>query len=1070
MPKRTDIHKILLMGSGPVTIGQAGEFDYAASQACSALKAEGFEIVVINSNPITLTTDDSTADAIYIEPLNMGNLEKIIAAEKPDAVLPIFGGQTALNMAYFLARAGILEQYQIKLLGVESATIENTEDRSKFREMIAEIGLTSSVGAVATSISEGIEIGQRIGFPVVIRASFAPEGAGVMLAYNKEELEEFVEIGLNLSPVRQVLIEESLYGWREFEFEVIRDIHDQCMIVASLENIDQVGVHTGDSAVVIPARGLSAAEYTNLAEICKKIIKKLAVTGVLNLQFALNPVTGALILIEANPRFTKSSALAAKATGYQIAAVVARLAAGYGIDEVFGEANRESGAAFQPAANYTAVKLPRFSFEKFPAADQVLGTSMKAAGEVMAFGRDFKEAFQKALRSLMNNRYGLGADGRDVDESKLTLPEVKEKIGNPNPERWFYLRYALKMGLQAQELATLSKLSDWFINELQELSAFEKKLTTYALYNLTPDVLLQAKKWGFSDAQLAFLLRTSEDEVRVTRLKKEILSYYVAVEPLGTAKEQARPYFFSTYNQEVPIETQQGPKVLIAGTGTTHIGQGTEYDYCVVHAARTAPGMGYASIMVNSDPAGITTDPANSGILYFEPLTNEDILNIISREAPTAAILQFSGRAAFNLVNPLQKSGVKILGNALNSDDQGLNWSYLKEILKKLSLPFPENGTAIDLKGATELAGQLGYPMIMRSSYGLPKPAEIIYEPEEFQEYVEGVKGLAPDNPVFMAKYPDDAIGIVVNCVFDGDDLVICGIVEQIEEAGVNPSDCACAIPPYSIGETILARIRAYTRQLAGEMHIKGLLSVQYAIKHDAISLLEVNPQVDPMLPFINKATGVDWIAAATRIMLGVSIKDQGLKEVVTHHTAIKEAVFSFDKFPGSDTLLGPEARSSGAVLGIDANFGMAFIKSQLAAGEKIPSAGTIFVSIRDEDKKVFISITRQLIELGFTIMAFEETAALLNRNNLPALSVYKMGQGRPNILDKIKNGEIHWIISITSGRKTRSDEVQVRSAAVRRGIPIITTVSGTQVAVIGLMQHLNSQMAVKPLTEYYRM
>jgi carbamoyl-phosphate synthase large subunit len=1064
MPRRTDIKKILLIGSGPVIIGQAGELDYAILQVCSALKKEDYEIVIINSNPITVSTDSSVADAIYIEPLTTDNIEKIIVSEKPDALLPVFGGQIALNIAYFLERAGILDRYQIKLLGIESATIENTEDRLKFREVVAEIGLKLPNGAIATSISEGIEIGQRIGFPVVIRASFALEGAGVMVAYNKEELEEFIEIGLNISPIGQVLIEESLYGWREIEFEVIRDINDKCMIISSLENIDPMGVHTGNSAVVLPAQGLSSTEYTTLADICKKVIKKLGVLGGLNLQLALNPMSGDVVIIEANPRFTKSSALAAKATGFQLPTVAAKLAVRVSLDELF----TDNQAVFQPTINYTAVKLPRFSFEKFPEADQVLGTTLKAVGEIMAFGYDFKEAFQKALRSLMNNRYGLGADGRDLDESKLTLPEIKEKITNPIAERWFYLRYALKLGMSVHELVDISKLSSWFINELAELVLFEKKLTTYALYNLTPEVLIQAKQWGFSDIQLAFLLRTTEDEVRATRLKNEINCYYVTIETSGITSKSSGSYFFSTYNPQVHMEVKKGPKLLLVGAGANRIGQGAEYDYCIVHAAWAATAMDYSSIIVNCNPTAVSTDPAIANTLYFEPLTKEDILNIISREEPTAAILQFGGRNPLSLVNVIQKSGIKILGTVLDSYDRCTNRNRLKEMLKKLGLLFPGNGNAIDVKGAQEVASQIGYPIIIRPSYALDKPVEIIYGSDDLQGYVERNKGIAPNNPLLLEKFLDDAIGVVVDCVFDGKDLVVCGIMEQIEEAGINPGDCAGALPPYSIGDAIIAKIKANTLLLAEELQIKGLLSVQYAIKHDSVYLLEVCPQAGVTTPFISKATGVDWIGAATRIMLGVSIKEQGLREVNLQHTAIKEAVFSFDRFPGSDTLLGPEMRSSGAVMGIDDNFGMAFIKAELAAGEKIPTTGTIFMSIRDEDKRVFTSITRQLIDLGFKIMATQETATVLNRNNLPCQSVFKVGEGRPNIIDKIKNGEIHWIISISSGRKTKQEEVLVRSTAVQRDIPIITTISGTQVAVIGLAQYLSNKVTVKPLGGYY--
>jgi carbamoyl-phosphate synthase large subunit len=1062
MPKREDIQKILLIGPGPVVIGQSGEFDYALHQACRILKQEGFKVVLINSDPITLAAD--ITDTVYIQPLTLESLLQVIDLEKPDALLPVFGGQIAVNLAYLLAQSGQLDQYPIKFLGSDGRILEKTEDRLRFRELITEIGLKLPSGAIATGIDDGMAIGQQVGFPAVIRASLALEGVGVMVAYNMEELEEFIEIGLNASPIHQVLIEKSLYGWRELEFEVIRDSYGQCLIVSSVESIDPLGVHIGDSAVTIPAYDLAPLNYVDLTEVCERIIKKLGVVGGMNLQLAMNPVNGEVVIIEVNPRFTKSGALVAKTTGFQIPAVTAKLAVGYDLNEALADSHWKS----QPTLDYCTVKLPRFSFEKFPEADQVLGTTMKSVGEVMAFGCDFKEAFQKAIRSMMNNRYGLGADGRDMDESKLSLSQIKEKITNPNAERWFYLRYALKMGMSAQELANLSKLSNWFIKEIQELVALEKELTTYALYNLTPAILLQAKKWGFSDVQLAYLLRTTEDDVRATRLKKEIQSSYVAVEPVGLGIKRSS-YLFSTYSPKVTPEIKKNPKVMIIGSGATRIGQGTEYDYCINHAARAVTESDYASMIVNCNPSAVSTDPANSDILYFEPLTKEDIVNVISREEPTAAIIQFSGRAAHTLVNPLQKSGIKILGTPLASYEYSSNWGLLKEMLNKLNLPFPGSGRAVEIKGAMEMAAQIGYPMIVRPSFSMDNTLKIIYDSQDLKEYVEDTKGIAQNNPLLMEKFLDDAIGVVVDCVCDGKELVICGIVEQIEEAGINPSDCACVIPPYSIGEAFIAKIKANTRLLAEELQIKGLLSVQYAIKHDALFLLRVSPQADPLLPFISKATGVDWMAAATRIMLDNSIQEQGLKEVALSHITVKEAVFSFDRFPGIDTLLGPEMRSSGTVMGIDLDFGMAFIKSQLAAGEKIPSGGRVFLSIRDEDRRLFISIVRQLIDLGFTIMAVEETATALNRNNLSCQTVYNVGEGRPNIVDKIKNGEIDWIISITAGRKTKPDEVQVRSTAVQRGIPITTTVSAAQAAVMGLTQYIHNQVGFKSLAEYYQ-
>ncbi len=1061
MPKYPDIKKILIMGPGPVTIGQSGEFDDAMSQASIALKREGFQTIIVNSNPVTLSSDIESADKVYIEPMTLDNLKKIIIREKPEAILPVFGGQNAVNMALFLARSGILTQYQIQLLGVSETVIEKTEDRLKFRDWVTELGLKLPAGDIATTLGEGMAIGQKIGFPVALRASLAVEGSGVMIAYNQEELEEFLEMTLSLSPIHQVLVEKTLDGFREFEFELLRDGDGQTMIVTSLENIDPVGVHTGNSAVVIPAQGLSSDDYQNLTEICQKIVQGLGVIGNVNIQIAVNLNDKTIFPIEINPRFTKSTALAAKATGYQIPAIAARLAAGFSLADLGLAGMVSSGRRTATTAGYTAVKLPCFSFDKFSAADSILGTTLKAVGEVMAFGCDFKEAFQKALRSLPEERYGLGADGKDVDESKLTIWELKDKLSNANPERWFYTRYALRRGMSSGELIDISKLSPWFIHEIQELGTLEKKLTTYALYNLTAEVLLQAKKWGFSDVQLAYLLRATDDEVRETRRKKEISCHYFPVDLIGI-QEKVTPCYFSTYDHGRPVEVQQGSKILLLGTGANRITQGTEDDYSLIHAAKAVREKGYASIMINCSPTSITTDPLNIGVIYFEPLVKEDILNVMDQEKCAAAILQFSGKLASELSAPLRKAGLQILGPS------GDNPDGIREILKKnlpdLGLCLPESGAATDIKEGMELAGKMGYPVIARSAN---KPVEVCFDGEDLRSSMECLKG-PQNNPVWIEKYMDDGIGLLVHCVFDGNDFVICGIAEQIEEAGIHPSDCACAIPPYSINEAMISQIKSLTGSILKALQVKGYLRIQYAVKHERIYLLNVKSQADSLLPFISKATGVDWSGAAVKILLGDSIKAQGLSERVLHHTAIREAVFSFDKFPGVDTLLGPSMRSSGEVMGIDPDFGMAFIKSQLAAGERIPEAGAIYVSIRDEDKRAFSGIAKQFIDLGFTIMAGEETADFLNRNNLPCRPVNRVGQGRPNIMDKIKNGEVHWIISINSGRKTSPAEAQIRSSAVGRGISITTTLSGARALVLGLQQYSKSQLSVKSLPEYF--
>ncbi len=1066
MPKHNDIKKVLLIGAGPTAIGQTGEFDYAGMEVCRILKAEGIKVVVVENNPNTIISDCQFADAVYLEPLTVTNLERIISIEKPDSLLVGFGGQVALNLGYSLFKEGILEKYHINLLGIEPETIEKTENRLRFREIIQELELTIPEGGIAYGIGEGIEIGQKIGFPVVIHSSFAAEGAGVLVAYNKEELEEYIENALSSSPIRQALIEESLYGWQEIELELLKDSDGKVMVVSSMENIDPVGVHTGNSAVVIPAQSLSTSQYQRMVEISKQFLNKLGITGSVNFQFACSPNNQDLILLEVNPRFTKSTALVAKTSGVQIPAVAIKLALNYKLTEIFEHQKNGDGNNLQ--SDYVAVKLPRFNFEKFPTAEWMLGTSMKSVGEVVAFGGNFKEAFQKAIRSLDIGHHGLGAEGSDLKEDEITFKEIKEKIINPNADRWFYIRYALKKGMSLQEAADLSKLNHWFLKEVSEIVALEKKLTTYALYNLTNDVFLQAKQWGFSDPQLGYLLRTTDESIRETRKKQGIVAGFVKINNMGILKDNGASVF-STYCSCAKLETKKSEKILLPGSGPTRIGQGTEYDYSLVKASLAIMKSGLESIIINCNPASITTATENSSVLYIEPLVKEEILNIIEQEQPSNAILQFCGQAAQDLFAGLRKY-IKINGTSLQDYNRGLNWNSLKESVKKTGLLYPDYGEAVDETIALEIANKIGYPVILKPSFDRLKSVEIIYDQEELTKYIAKMEPFSTKNPLLIEEFIGDAVGLLVTGVSDGQNFIIAGIMEQIEEAGINPGDSACSLPPYSVGKEILTKIKEISNVLAKELQITGLLNVKFAVKQDSIYLVDANPLSCLCIPFLTKATGIDWPAVISNSILGKRIKDQGINEKSLQYTAIREAAFSFDRFPGVDALLGPEVRSTGTAMAVDEDFGLAFIKAQLMVGEKIPTNGTIFLNIRSEDKRVFAPIIRRFIDLGFKIIAPEETATALLRNNIPCESVFQVGEGRPNIMDKIKNLEIQWIISTSSGRKTKPEEISIRSTAIQRDIPIITTISGTKAAAIGMEHYLKGDITVKSIEDYYQL
>ena len=1070
MPKRTDIKKILVIGSGPVVIGQACEFDYSGSQACKAFREEGYEAILVNSNPATIMTDPQMASRTYIEPLTIEVITKIIERERPDALLPTLGGQTGLNMGTFLYREGILGKYGVELIGAKAESIARAEDRQMFKDTMNSIGIDVPESATVTSMEEGMEVIKKIGFPAILRPAFTMGGAGGGVAYNIEEYEKALAFAIETSPIRQVLIEQSVLGWKEIEFEVMRDCQDNAIIITSMENIDPMGVHTGDSMVVAPAQTLTVPEYTHLVDLSKRIIRAIEVNGGTNIQYGVNPDNGKVVAIEINPRVSRSSALASKATGFPIARVAAKLALGMTFEEIKNDITDKTSFG-EPTVDYCVFKICRFAFEKFPDADTTLTTSMKAVGEAMSIGRNFNEALQKGIRSLEMRRFGFGADGRDVAE-KLSADKdlIKQKLIIPNDERIFYLRYALKQGFTVDEICQLTKIDAWFINYLKQLVELEEKIGRQTISNVPAELLRQAKENGFSDVQLAYIMKTSEKMVREKRKKEDLNSTYYQVDTCGGEFSAVQPYFYSTY--ETLDESRVDPKkkkVIILGGGPNRIGQGIEFDYCCCHASYVLKEEGYQSIIINSNPETVSTDFDTSDKLYFEPLTREDVLNIIDREKPEGVIVQLGGQTPLNLCLALQEAGVKILGTSPDSIDIAEDRKRFKVMLEKLHLQQPANGTALTTDEALEVARQIGYPVLVRPSYVLGGRAmEIVYEEEDLIGFVEKAFKASPDHPVLIDKFLDDAIEVDVDCVADGSQAVISGILEHIEEAGIHSGDSAMVLPPFSLSKDIVDKIRKQTQAMALELQVKGLMNVQYAVKGETVYVLEVNPRASRTVPFVSKATGVPWAKVATRIMLGKSLKEQGITgEVIPKHVSVKESVFPFVRFPGVDATLGPEMRSTGEVMGIDKDFGMAYLKSQIAAGTNLPDKGKVFVSVRDKDKRNIVFIVKHLVDLGFSIIATSGTADVLRRNNIPVETVAKIGEGRPDVTDLIKNLEVQLIINTPAGKKTKKDETVIRSSAVARNIPLITTVAGAQAAVIGIEARRSQGLEVKSIQEY---
>ncbi|MDO8462204.1 MAG: carbamoyl-phosphate synthase large subunit, partial [Deltaproteobacteria bacterium] len=1063
MPKRTDIKKIMLIGSGPIVIGQACEFDYSGTQACKALKEEGYQVVLVNSNPATIMTDPDFADRTYIEPLVPEIVEKIIEKERPDALLPTLGGQTALNIAVALAESGVLDHYKVELIGAKLPSIKKAEDRELFKRAMKKIGLAVPEGKTVTSVEEGKLFGKKIGLPIIIRPSFTLGGTGGSIARTEKELEEQLHWGLSSSPIHQILMEQSVLGWKEYELEVMRDFKDNVVIICSIENFDPMGIHTGDSITVAPAQTLTDKEYQIMRDAGVAIIREIGVdTGGSNIQFGINPKTGEMVVIEMNPRVSRSSALASKATGFPIAKIATKLAVGYSLDEIQNDITKYTPACFEPTIDYVVTKIPRFTFEKFPQADATLTTQMKAVGEVMAIGRTFKESLQKAIRSLEIDRYGFESI---LKEKK----KIREKLRIPNADRLWVIGDAFRQGMTIKEIFDLTKIDPWFLQAIEEIIQFEeilKKVSKKGRKNL----LKKAKEMGFSDRRLAFLWKTGELEVRRLRKKEKILPVYKVVDTCAAEFKAYTPYLYSTYDQEDESNVTKKKKIVILGGGPNRIGQGIEFDYCCVHASFALKEEGFETIMVNCNPETVSTDYDTSDRLYFEPLTYEDVLNIIEKEKPFGVIVQLGGQTPLKLAISLAKAGVPIIGTSPKNIDRAENRELFSTMIRKLKLKQPENGTARSLEEAEKIACKIGFPVVVRPSYVLGGRAmEIVYDKESLRGYMERAVVASPEHPILVDKFLEAAIEIDVDSLSDGKNVVIAGVMEHIEEAGIHSGDSATCLPPHSLKPEMIDEIRRQTRLMALELSVIGLMNVQYAIKGGEIYVLEVNPRASRTVPFVSKATGIPFAKLAARVMAGSSLKKIGLtKERVPKHLSVKESVFPFSKFPGVDTILGPEMKSTGEVMGIDWTFGAAFAKSQLSAFNALPMQGQVFLSVRNEDKgNDILETARTFRDLQFGIIATLGTAQFLSANGIKALPINKVAEGSPHIVDALKNGKISLVINTPEGRKSALDSFSIRRTALVCNIPYFTTVAAAKAAAQAICELKRASLEVRPLQEY---
>ena len=1076
MPKRTDIEKILIIGAGPIVIGQACEFDYSGTQACKALKEEGYEVILLNSNPATIMTDPDFADRTYIEPVTPEVVEMIIERERPHALLPTLGGQTALNVSVKVAEKGVLEKYGVELIGASLKSIKMAEDREEFKEAMERIGLEIPKSGFAHSIDEAMLIAAEIGFPVIIRPSFTLGGSGGSIAYNSEEYEEKVKAGLEASPMTEVLLEESIIGWKEYELEVMRDRKDNVVIICSIENLDPMGVHTGDSITVAPAQTLTDKEYQELRDASIKIIREIGVaTGGSNVQFAVNPDDGRISVIEMNPRVSRSSALASKATGFPIAKIAAKLAIGYTLDEIPNDITKETPASFEPTIDYVVVKFPRFAFEKFPQADQTLTTQMKSVGEVMSIGRTFKEALQKSLRSLEIDSFGFESKlfseeefrSGEYEASKEIITKIREKLTVPNCERLWFVADAMRAGVSIEEIFNMTKIDRWFLYNIREIVDFERVILEKGLQS---DILKKAKRFGFSDQRIGWLTETSEKEVRETRENAGIKVTYKTVDTCGAEFEAYTPYLYSTYEQEDESNVSDKKKIIILGGGPNRIGQGIEFDYCCVHGSFALSEEGFETIMVNCNPETVSTDYDTSDRLYFEPLTYEDVMNIVETEKPDGVIVQFGGQTPLKLALSLWEKGVPIIGTSPDSIDRAEDRERFKDLLHKLELKQPDNGTARSVSEAEKIAEDIGYPVVVRPSYVLGGRAmEIVYDLEGLQNYMHTAVMASPEHPVLIDKFLNDAVELDVDALCDGTDVVIGGIMEHIEEAGIHSGDSACSLPPYTVDDEILDEIRRQTKELALELQVKGLMNIQYAVKGREIYIIEVNPRASRTVPFVSKAIGQPLAKISAKVMAGMTLKElEFTKEIKTDFVSVKEAVFPFTKFPGVDTILGPEMRSTGEVMGIDMEFGRAFAKAQQGAGVHLPTKGRVFVSVKNSDKESILSLGKDLHQKGFEVVATRGTARYLEGEGIPVTFVNKVSEGRPDIVDRLKSSEIDMVINTTVGKESIAASFSIRRTALLKNIPYFTTVAGAKSAVRGIVAAAEEGLGVKTIQEFH--
>ena len=1075
MPKRTDINKILIIGSGPIIIGQACEFDYSGTQACKALKEEGYEVVLVNSNPATIMTDPEVADRTYVEPITPEVVAQIIAKERPHALLPTLGGQTGLNVSVELAQSGVLDQHDVELIGAKLDAIQKAEDRELFKKAMQEIGLSVPKSGIAHSLEDANALISMIGFPAIIRPAFTLGGTGGGIAYNIEEFEKMVGIGLALSPISEVLIEESVIGWKEFELEVMRDGADNVVIICSIENLDPMGVHTGDSITVAPAQTLTDKEYQYMRDSAIKIIREIGVdTGGSNIQFAVHPGDGRQVVIEMNPRVSRSSALASKATGFPIAKIAAKLAVGYTLDEIPNDITRQTPASFEPTIDYVVVKIPRWAFEKFRGTDETLTIQMKSVGEAMSIGGTFKEALQKGLRSLETGWHGL--DNHALEE--LPLSELDQKFTVPNVERIFYIKQALRQRMSVEQIYGYTKIDPFFLYNIKEIVDFEAELEE-KFQHWTPTepstdsmrkLVYKGKQFGFSDRQLASISDVSEADIRRWRKAAGIEVTFKTVDTCAAEFEAETPYYYSTYSSEDEVRPTSKRKIMILGGGPNRIGQGIEFDYCCVHAAMALKEDGYETIMVNSNPETVSTDYDTSDRLYFEPLTHEDVLNIVDREQPNGVIVQFGGQTPLNLALGLQEAGVPIIGTSPDDIARSEDRKLFKEVLNQSGLAQPPNGIATSIEEAAPIAESIGYPVIVRPSYVLGGRAmQIVYNEELLMGYMRSAVAASPEHPILIDKYLEDAIEVDVDAISDGNITVIGGIMEHIEEAGIHSGDSDCVLPPYTLVEEQIDQLKEYTYALAKTLNLRGLMNVQYAIRNEQIFVLEVNPRASRTIPFVSKAIGVPLAKLAARVMAGKTLRELGFtSEIVPEYFSVKAPVFPFDRFPGADSRLGPEMKSTGEVMGIDMDLSQAFAKAQDACGDKLPLEGTAFISVRNKDKRAILFIAKKLWDMEFKLIATHGTAKVLRRNGMEVTLVHSIGKGRPTIYDYIKNHAVALIINTPTGDSHHSNERLIRKMAIEHDIPLFSTIAGASGAVNGIDALRRGEISVSPLQSYY--